>query len=45
MNPGPITAKKAASRKPTSFHPVRRARCGFLAELSWAEGMRAICKV
>jgi hypothetical protein len=34
MNPGPITAKKAASRNQTIFHPVRRARCGFLAGVS-----------
>src|SRR5450755_4092509 len=44
MNPGPITAKKAARRNQTSFHPNRRTRCGFLAEMSWAECMQAMSK-
>src|ERR1035437_5958989 len=44
MNPGPITAKKAASRNQTIFHPGRRARCGRVAGMSWAEGLQAMCK-
>src|ERR1017187_8956680 len=45
MKPGPITAKKAASRNQTILHPVRRARCGRVAGGSWAGRMQAMRKV